>query len=210
MPVPGQGAGGTSGGMSSGRTSAGGAPAAGYGPPGVPGGAPGAGGMPGGPGGGRGGGPGGMVDQQMISYLVKNQGSAQWLLAVSSAQEASSIILQTGRPVIAMGGFSGSDPAMTVEKLQRYVKEGKLRYILLGGRGFGGGPRGGDGTDDITAWVQQHGTKVGASEYGGSTSSSGSTSGSGSTSRSGSNSRSGSSSGSTTTSTDSSQLYRLG
>jgi len=208
MPVPGQGAGG--GGMSSGRTSSGGAPAAGYGPPGVPGGAPGAGGMPGGPGGGRGGGPGGMVDQQMISYLVKNQGSAQWLLAVSSAQEASSIILQTGRPVIAMGGFSGSDPAMTVEKLQRYVKEGKLRYILLGGRGFGGGPRGGDGTDDITAWVQQHGTKVGASEYGGSTSSSGSTSGSGSTSRSGSNSRSGSSSGSTTTSTDSSQLYRLG
>lgn len=48
----------------------------------------------------------------MIAYLEKHQGGATWLVAVSSAQEASSIILKTGRPVIAMGGFTGTDPAM--------------------------------------------------------------------------------------------------
>lgn len=110
-----------------------------------------------------GGGPGGRGDQQMIAYLEKNQGGATWLVAVSSAQEASSIILATGRPVIAMGGFTGSDPAMTTAKLQSYVRDGKLRYILLGGRMGPGG-----GSSAVTAWVQRHGTPVDASQYGGS------------------------------------------
>ncbi|MEV4679110.1 glycosyltransferase family 39 protein [Actinomadura sp. NPDC049382] len=118
---------------------------------------------PGGFGGFGGGGPGGRVDQQMIAYLEKNQGGATWLVAVSSAQEASSIILATGRPVIAMGGFTGSDPAMTTAKLQSYVRDGKLRYILLGGRMGPGG-----GSSAVTAWVQRHGTPVDESEYGGS------------------------------------------
>ncbi|SNR81137.1 ArnT family glycosyltransferase [Actinomadura mexicana] len=113
--------------------------------------------------GGFGGGPGGGADTQMISYLEKNQGGATWLLAVSSAQEASSIILRTGRPVIAMGGFTGSDPAMTVAKLQQYVKDGKLRYIMLGG-GMGPG-----GDTAVTAWVQKNATPVDASAYGGTT-----------------------------------------
>ncbi|WP_149258349.1 glycosyltransferase family 39 protein [Actinomadura sp. K4S16] len=112
--------------------------------------------------GATGGGPGGSVDTRMITYLEKNQGGAAWLVAVSSAQEASSIILRTGRPVIAMGGFTGSDPAMTVAKLQQYVKEGKLRYILLGGRM---GPGGGDTA--VTAWVQKNATPVDPSAYGG-------------------------------------------
>ncbi|KAB2379478.1 glycosyltransferase family 39 protein [Actinomadura montaniterrae] len=108
-------------------------------------------------------GRGGEVSSQLVSYLEKNQGDATWLVAVSSAQNASSIILRTGRPVIAMGGFTGSDPAMTVAKLQRYVQEGKLKYVMLGG----GGPGGGSANSAVTAWIKQHGTVVSASEYGG-------------------------------------------
>ncbi|MFB4303586.1 glycosyltransferase family 39 protein [Actinomadura sp. NTSP31] len=135
--------------------------------------AQGAGQMPWAGGGGRGfgGGPGGgEVSTQMISYLEKNQGNATWLLAVSSSRTADPIILSTGRPVMAMGGFTGSDPAMTVAKLQQYVKDGRLRYILLGG---GMGP-GGGGDASVTAWVQKNGTLVKPAEYGG-TSTSGST-----------------------------------
>ncbi|MFI0356358.1 ArnT family glycosyltransferase [Actinomadura sp. 9N407] len=122
------------------------------------------------PGGGfGGGGPGGQVNGQMTDYLVKNRGGARWLVAVSSAQQASSMILETGEPVIAMGGFTGQDPAMTVDKLQRYVQSGQLRYILIGeGRG---GP-GGGGSSEVTAWVQKNGTLVDASAYGGSSASS--------------------------------------
>ncbi|WP_067823455.1 glycosyltransferase family 39 protein [Actinomadura kijaniata] len=111
------------------------------------------------------GGPGGQLDQKMISYLEKNRGSARWLVAVSSAQQASSLILRTGEPVIAMGGFTGGDPAMTVAKLQRYVERGELRHVLVNGQGGGFGPD--RGNSEVTAWVQQHGTLVSAGEYGG-------------------------------------------
>ena len=39
-----------------------------------------------------------------------------------------------------MGGFTGSDPAMTVGKLQQLLRSGQLRYVLAGGGGgrFGG------------------------------------------------------------------------
>jgi 4-amino-4-deoxy-L-arabinose transferase-like glycosyltransferase len=124
--------------------------------------------------GGFGGGPdGGEVSSQMISYLEKNQGNATWLLAVSSSRTADPIILSTGRPVMAMGGFTGSDPAMTVAKLQKYVKDGRLRYVMLGG---GMGPGGGDAS--VTAWVQKNGTLVKPADYGGTSSSGTSSSGS--------------------------------
>lgn len=126
----------------------------------------------GGPGGGGiGGGPGGGIDSKMIDYLVKNVHGARWLVAVTNVHSASSIMLQTGKPVIAMGGFTGSDPAMTVAKLQQYVKEGSLRYLLLGGDNHGG-------TSDVTSWVQKNCAVVKASEYGGTASSGSSSSGS--------------------------------
>ncbi|WP_433517709.1 ArnT family glycosyltransferase [Nonomuraea sp. CA-143628] len=98
-----------------------------------------------------GGGPGGDVSSSMISYLTANQGEAEWLVAVSSAMQASSIILSTGKPVMAMGGFTGSDPAMTVTRLKELVASGKLRYVLAGGDDRGGPGR---GNNEVTTWVQ--------------------------------------------------------
>lgn len=140
------------------------------------------GGTSGGPGGGMGGGGGGGgmgggADGELISYLKKNQDGAKWLLAVSSSQSASQLILSSGEPVISMWGWSGSDQAMTLAKLRELVKNGELHYIQLGG-GMGG--RGGDSglSSEVTAWVQENGTAVNTSEYGGSTTSdSGATSG---------------------------------
>ncbi|GAA2204714.1 glycosyltransferase family 39 protein [Nonomuraea monospora] len=109
--------------------------------------------------GGRGG-PGGGVSDAMAKYLVANQGSATWLVAVSSAQQASGLILSTGKPVIAMGGFTGSDPAMTVDRLQSLISSGQLRYVLSGS---GGGP-GGRGNSEVTTWVQQNCTAVDGQE----------------------------------------------
>ena len=60
----------------------------------------------------------------MISYLKKNQDGATWLVAVATDQTASSIILESGEPVISMGGWSGSDNAMTLAKLKSLVKSG--------------------------------------------------------------------------------------
>ncbi|GII54697.1 putative glycosyltransferase [Planotetraspora thailandica] len=111
----------------------------------------------------------GGLAQPMIGYLERNQGGATWLVAVASAHTASSAILSTGRPVMAMGGFSGRDPAMTVGKLEEYASTGNLRYVLVGDatgpRVTGRGGRGGL-SPELTGWITAHGTPVHPSEYG--------------------------------------------
>lgn len=121
----------------------------------------------GGTGGGMGGGMG--VDSGMLTYLQQHQDGATWLVATSRASSAASVILQTGRPAIATGGFSGSDPAMTVERFTALVTAGKLHYILLGG-GMGGGPMGGTDTA-LQSYVTANCSVVQASEYGSATTS---------------------------------------
>jgi 4-amino-4-deoxy-L-arabinose transferase-like glycosyltransferase len=105
------------------------------------------------------------TDEALTAFLVANRGDATWLVAVASANQAGPVQLATGMPVMAMGGFMGSDPAPTLDQLKAYVTDGRLRYVLLGG--FGGGPGGffgGDGqgsvAGDRTAWVQEACTPV--------------------------------------------------
>ncbi|MET7680039.1 glycosyltransferase family 39 protein [Streptomyces sp. NPDC005423] len=144
---------------------------------------------------GGGGGMGGTTDSALVSYLEKHQDGAVWLLAVSNSQSAGQLILSTGKPVISMGGFTGSDKAMTLAKLKDLVKKGELHYIQLGGGGMGGNS---SQNTELTTWVQKNGTAVKESAYNKSASTESSESGSGSSS---------SSSASSTTST--STVYRL-
>ncbi|MFD9318123.1 glycosyltransferase family 39 protein [Streptomyces sp. NPDC060053] len=188
-----------------------------------PGGAQGGGGSGTAPGGGTGGGPGGGTggggmgggaaggaDSELISYLEKHQDGATWLIAVSNSQSAGQMILSSGKPVISMWGFTGSDQAMTLAKLKELVKKGELHYIQLSG----GGGMGGNSSlnQEITAWVQKNGTAVKESAY---SSTSSSTSGSGTASGSGSETSGSDASGTETsgteTSTQSNQstIYRL-
>jgi hypothetical protein len=109
-----------------------------------------------------GGGPSGQggtqIDAALTDYLVANRGTATWIVAVSGANEAGQIELATGLPVMAMGGFTGSDPAPTLEQLQAYVASGQLRYVLIGGGGGGGAGFG--SSSEISSWVAANGTVV--------------------------------------------------
>ena len=63
-----------------------------------------------------------------------------------------------------MCGFSGSDPAPTLEQFQAAVASGTLRFAIVGGQG--GGP--GGGASARTAWIQANCTvlaNVSASLY---------------------------------------------
>ncbi|WP_328751250.1 glycosyltransferase family 39 protein [Streptomyces sp. NBC_00285] len=105
-----------------------------------------------------GGGMGGdtQVSSAMITYLKKNQDGATWLVAVATDQTASSIILESGQPVISMGGWSGSDNAMTLAKLKSLVKSGTLHYIVISSSGQG------SSNSEISTWVKKNGTAVSA------------------------------------------------
>ena len=116
---------------------------------------------------GRGGFPGdaGGTSDALVSYLEANRGEATWLVAVSSANQAGPIQIASGIPVMAMGGFMGSDPAPTLEQLQAFIRQGRLRFVLEGGPGGGpGGFFGGDGTGNVavarTEWVRSACTPV--------------------------------------------------
>ncbi|GAA4042045.1 glycosyltransferase family 39 protein [Streptomyces shaanxiensis] len=109
-------------------------------------------------GGGQAGG-GTQVGSEMITYLKKNQDGATWLVAVAADQTASSIILESGEPVISMGGWSGTDEAMTLAKLKSLVKAGTLHYIVISDSGQG------STNSEIATWVKKNGTAV--SDYSG-------------------------------------------
>ncbi len=100
----------------------------------------------------------GGTNRALVDYLVAHRGDATWLVAVSSANQAGPLQLASGIPVMAMGGFSGSDPAPTLAQMQADIHEGRLRYVMLGGVGGGpGGFFGGDGVGNVAStrstWV---------------------------------------------------------
>ncbi|MFI1761825.1 ArnT family glycosyltransferase [Streptomyces sp. NPDC020800] len=126
------------------------------------------------PGGGRmgeggrtGGGAGGLLNGADVSsaarkLLEKDAGKYTWVAAGVGSQNAASYQLATGDPVMAIGGFNGTDPSPTLARFKEYVAEGKIHYFIAGG-GFGGGMggAGNSGTGSgITSWVESNFKKV--------------------------------------------------
>jgi len=78
-----------------------------------------------------------------------------------NSNNAAGYQLGSGEPVMAIGGFNGTDPAPTLAQFEKHVSEGKIHYFISGSGGFGGGggPGGGSTSDDasqITSWVESH------------------------------------------------------
>jgi 4-amino-4-deoxy-L-arabinose transferase-like glycosyltransferase len=123
------------------------------------------------------------ANTMLINYLEANQGNTKFLVAVPSSQGiADEIILATNKPVMSLGGFSGSDPILTTSQLASLVANGTVRFFLLnsfGGRGqipqqilnqlpsqlrsrvqqgglAGPGGFGGGQQGALTTWVTQH------------------------------------------------------
>lgn len=81
----------------------------------------------------------------LIRYLEANQGSAKFLVATPNASTAEPLILSTNKPVMAMGGFSGSDPILTTSSLQTLINSGAVRFFLINAAGTTGRAAGGGG-----------------------------------------------------------------
>ncbi len=115
--------------------------------------------------GGRGGGMGGLLQAatpsaELTALLTSNASAYTWVAAAVGSNNAAGYQLATGQPVMAVGGFNGTDPAPTLAQFKQYVADGKIHYFIGGGMG---GMRGGAGTggtggssdaNEIAAWVQ--------------------------------------------------------
>jgi hypothetical protein len=149
-------------------------------PGGALGGAPGRGGFggpggPGGPGGGLGG--AGQVDSALVTLLKSGAAGYRWTLATVGATSAAPYQLASREPVMAIGGFNGTDNAPTLAQFQQMVRNHQIHYFIAG-RGFGaggigrfggfagqrgnnpGGPAGVQGrggySSSISSWVEQN------------------------------------------------------
>jgi 4-amino-4-deoxy-L-arabinose transferase-like glycosyltransferase len=114
------------------------------------------------PGGGQRGGIGGLLDAgtpsaELVALLTTNARSYTWVAAAVGSNSAAGVQLAADEPVMAIGGFNGSDPTPTLAQFQQYVAQGKIHYFIGGGGMLGGrgGAGGGSSTSSaISSWVQ--------------------------------------------------------
>ena len=99
------------------------------------------------PGQAGGGGAGQAVSSALKAALEKT--TTRWAAATVGSDSAASLELATGgKAVMAIGGFTGSDPAPTLAQFKAYVAAGDITYFIPGGQG---------GTSSqITSWVEAH------------------------------------------------------
>ncbi|MFI5935861.1 ArnT family glycosyltransferase [Actinoplanes sp. NPDC051494] len=111
-----------------------------------------------------GGGMGGLLDAATVSDEMKalidaNADRYTWVAAAVGSQNASGYQLATGDPVMAVGGFNGSDPSPTLEQFKQYVADGKIHYFI-GGSSMGGGGTSSTGgsnySSQISTWVSEN------------------------------------------------------
>ncbi len=106
--------------------------------------------------------PGGLLSgsestDQIDALLTTDADSYTWAAAAIGSNSASGYQLATGLPVMAIGGFNGSDPSPTLEQFQQYVADGRIHYFIAsgGGGGRGGMGAGGSTSTEISTWVSE-------------------------------------------------------
>jgi 4-amino-4-deoxy-L-arabinose transferase-like glycosyltransferase len=112
---------------------------------------------PGLPGGGAGGGigEGETVQPALVTLLRTGSSGYTWAAAARSSDLAAPLQLSSDQAVMSLGGFSGSDPAITLDTFKKYVSGHRVHYFVSGGRGGFGGFGGArtDGVSAIDTWV---------------------------------------------------------
>jgi len=104
------------------------------------------------------------INMKLLEYATKNNTGETYLFAVTDSNTAAPYIIETGKAVMAMGGFSGSDPVLTVEKLKQMVANKKVKLFLIPSSGFG---RGGGSSNEVEVmdWIRKNSKEVPKEEW---------------------------------------------
>jgi 4-amino-4-deoxy-L-arabinose transferase-like glycosyltransferase len=109
-------------------------------------------------------GPGGLLDSPppgpaLVATLSADAQKFTWAAATVGSTNAAGLQLATGAPVMAVGGFNGTDPSPTLEEFQRYVADRQIHYFVRGRMmigHWGASTTGSREAADIAEWVETH------------------------------------------------------
>lgn len=91
----------------------------------------------------------------VTEMLRESKGEQDWAAATYSAQNAALYQLESGVPVIALGGWLGTDPAPTLDQFRGLVANGRVGYFIWQQDLLDRGELSQD-TIDISLWVQDN------------------------------------------------------
>ena len=95
-------------------------------------------------------------DPKLYAFLQQRRGQTRFLLATPNALLAAPVIIATGQPVMAFGGFFGDDPVISVDAFAKAVERGEVRFVVLATNRR---------ARDFERWVRAHGTIVDPAEW---------------------------------------------
>jgi 4-amino-4-deoxy-L-arabinose transferase-like glycosyltransferase len=95
----------------------------------------------------------GVEPSAVVSALLRESDGAEWAAATYTAQNAAQYQLASQRPVIALGGWLGNDPAPTFEQFKALVADRRIAFFIWQQPIVDGIPLGKDAVA-ITDWVQ--------------------------------------------------------
>jgi 4-amino-4-deoxy-L-arabinose transferase-like glycosyltransferase len=94
----------------------------------------------------------GATNRSLIHYVL-SQPPHTFLFGTVNAPAAAPYIIKTGKPVMAIGGFNGTDPIMKPEQLEQLIRQGKIRYFYF--------PPDAHVTETpIIQWIRTHGREI--------------------------------------------------
>jgi 4-amino-4-deoxy-L-arabinose transferase-like glycosyltransferase len=91
---------------------------------------------------------------ELVAVLRQDSAAYTWVAAAVGSNNAAGYQLAAGSPVMAMGGFNGSDPSPTLAQFQRYVQQRQIHYFV--GGALMRSTSGSDAAQQIADWVAQH------------------------------------------------------
>ncbi|MCM6777698.1 glycosyltransferase family 39 protein [Nocardia sp. CDC159] len=95
----------------------------------------------------------------IVATLEKDADEYTWAAAAVGSNSAATYQLAIRYPVMAIGGYNGTDPSPTLERFESLVAQHKIHYFIdgqtMGGR-RGGSSGGSDAAQRIAQWVRSN------------------------------------------------------
>lgn len=103
---------------------------------------------------------------KLVQFLEEHNTNEKYFVEVPSATiYGSDLILETGKPILTLGGFSGSDPILTLKQFKKLVSKGEVRYAITSEGSLNYGISSKNSNTKIMNWIRKNGKLVPNSQW---------------------------------------------